>query len=115
MMDFSFLNKALVSSATRHGKQLVRCWLNKQKRRRKYHLKNCATNIYYTTDLPLLWGNFRTLVYLLQHIQQELPQLALRHRFYLQKVKELYLFIRTLIERVSWNVELYCEVLSKLQ
>jgi len=88
------------------------------------------TNIHYPTDSSLLWDSFRTLARLLQQIQQELPQLALRHRFHIKKVKKLACFItrngrsnnkskkrkvksiyRKLIERVSWIAEIAREAL----
>ena len=51
------------------------------------------TNIHYPTDSSLLWDSFRTLARLLQQIQQELPQLTLKHRFHVKKVKKLAYFI----------------------
>jgi len=78
----------------------------------------------------LLWDSFRTLARLLQQIQQELPQLALKHRFHVNKVKKLAYFItrnggsnnkskrrkvkstyRKLIERVNWIAEVAREAL----
>jgi IS5 family transposase len=88
------------------------------------------TNIHYPSDSSLLWDSFRTLARLLQQIQQELPQLALKHRFHVKKVKKLFLFIirnassnnkskkrkvkstyRMLIERVNWIAGVVREVL----
>ena len=88
------------------------------------------TNIHYPTDSSLLWDSFRTLARLLQQIQQELPQLALKHRFHINKVKKLTYFItrnggsnkkskrrkvkstyRKLIERVNWIAEVAREAL----
>lgn len=51
------------------------------------------TNIHYPTDSSLLWDSFRTLARLLQQIQQELPQLPMKHRFHINKVKKLAYFI----------------------
>ncbi len=81
----------------------------------------------------MLRDSFRTLARLLQQIQQELPELALKHRFHTKKVKKLAYFItrnvgsgkkakkrkvrsayRKLIGRVSWIAEVAREVLSIL-
>ena len=51
------------------------------------------TNIHYPTDSSLLWDSFRTLARLVSTIQNELPQLDLRHRFHVDKVKKLATFI----------------------
>ncbi len=50
-------------------------------------------NIHYPTDSSLLWDSFRTLVRLIRNIQNELPQLELRHRFHDKRVKRLATFI----------------------
>ncbi len=78
-------------------------------------------NIHYPTDSSLLWDSFRTLTRLIRHLQQELPELGLGHRFHDKKIKKLYTFIgrnassrrrttqrrvkkqyRLLIQRVRW-------------
>jgi len=100
MMDYSFLNKAygIISEktwdavnqataqyATREGK------ISPEKLRMDTTVYE--TNIHYPTDSSLLWDSFRTLTSLLRKIQQELPQLALKHRFHDDKVKKLDYFI----------------------
>jgi hypothetical protein len=91
------------------------------------------TNIHYPTDSSLLWDSFRALARLLQQIQQELPQLSLKHRFHINKVKKLAYFItrnggsnnkskkrtvkstyRKLIEHVNWIAEVAREALAIL-
>ncbi len=128
MMDYSFLNKAygIISEktwdainqttaqyATREGK------ISPEKLRMDTTVYE--TNIHYPTDSSLLWDSFRTLASLLRTIQQELPHLALKHRFHDDKVKKLAYFItrngaspkkgtqrkvkstyRELIGRVTW-------------
>jgi len=141
MMDYSFLSKAfcvlsgktwqtmnhvLARYAKQHGK------ISSEKLRLDTTVYE--TNIHYPTDSSLLWDSFRTLARLLQEIQQELPQLALKHRFHVSKVKKLSLFItrnsssnnkskkrkvkstyRKLIARVSWIAEVARKALTILQ
>jgi IS5 family transposase len=100
MMDYSFLNKAygiisektwdaineaLAQYAAGHDK------ISPEKLRMDTTVYE--TNIHYPTDSSLLWDSFRTLAGLLRTIQQELPQLALKHRFHDRKVKKLAYFI----------------------
>lgn len=141
MMDFSFLNKAfgILSETTWKTMNNVLAQYAKQQDKissEKLRLDTTVyeTNIHYPSDSSLLWDSFRTLARLLQQIQQELPQLAIRHRFHVRKVKKLYLFItrntssknkgkkrkvkstyRKLIARVNWIVEVAREVLAILQ
>lgn len=88
-------------------------------------------NIHYPTDSSLLWDSFRTLARLIRHLQNELPQLGLDHRFHDKKIKKLYTFIgrnvsskskatqrkvkkqyRILIQRVRWIHDVGQAVLS---
>ncbi len=128
MMDYSFLNKAfgILSDRTWQAMNKVLAQYAKEQEKissEKLRLDTTVyeTNIHYPSDSSLLWDSFRTLARLLQQIQQELPQLALKHRFHVKKAKKLFLFIirnassnnkskkrkvkstyRTLIERVNW-------------
>ena len=131
MMDYSFLNKAfgILSDRTWKIMNLVLAQYAKQQEKissEKLRLDTTVyeTNIHYPTDSSLLWDSFRTLARLLQQIQQELPHLPLKHRFHVDKVKKLFLFItrnaasnnkskkrkvkstyRKLIARVNWIAE----------
>jgi IS5 family transposase len=128
MMDYSFLNKAygIISEKTWAAINLTLTqYALKQEKisPEKLRLDTTVyeTNIHYPTDSSLLWDSFRTLAGLLRTIQQELPQLALKHRFHDGKVKKLAYFItrngaspkkstqrkvkstyRELIDRVTW-------------
>ena len=91
------------------------------------------TNIHYPTDSSLLWDSFRVLARVLKRVQQERPDLGLKHRYHVKKVKKLAQFIgrnaaskskgkrrkvkgayRTLIDRVSWIVSVSKQVRSQL-
>jgi IS5 family transposase len=91
------------------------------------------TNIHYPTDSSLLWDSFRVLARELKAIQQAYPELEIKHRFHVKKVKKLAHFIsrnagskskskqrkvkatyRTLIERVCWIVDVSKEVRAKV-
>lgn len=137
MMDFSFLDKAFCVLSDRTWKTMNRVLAEYAKEQEKISSEKLRldttvyeTNIHYPSDSSLLWDSFRTLARLLQQIQQELPQLALKHRFHVKKVKKLFLFItrnassnnkgkkrkvkstyRTLIERVNWIAEVAREAL----
>jgi IS5 family transposase len=137
MMDYSFLNKAFGILSDRTWKIMNRVLAQYAKEQEKISSEKLRldttvyeTNIHYPSDSSLLWDSFRTLARLLQQIQQELPQLALKHRFHVKKVKKLFLFItrnassnnkgkkrkvkstyRTLIERVNWVAEVAREAL----
>jgi len=141
MMDYSFLNKAFGILSEKTWKTMNKMLAQYAKQQEKISSEKLRldttvyeTNIHYPSDSSLLWDSFRTLARLLQQIQQELPQLALKHRFHVKKVKKLYLFItrnaagknkskkrkvkstyRMLIERVNWIVEVAREVLVVLQ
>jgi len=141
MMDYSFLNKAFGILSERTWKTMNKVLAQYAKQQEKISSEKLRldttvyeTNIHYPSDSSLLWDSFRTMARLLQQIQQELPQLALKHRFHIKKVKKLFLFItrnaaaknkskkrkvkstyRTLIERVNWIAEVAREVLIILQ
>jgi transposase, IS5 family len=85
------------------------------------------TNIHHPTDSTLLWDSFRTLSRLMKSVHEELRTVGLDHRFHVKKVKKLSNYIsrnansknkrkqrkvkrtyRTLMERVSWIVEIAC-------
>jgi IS5 family transposase len=100
MMDYSFLNKAfgILNEKTWKTMNKVLAQYAKQQEKissEKLRLDTTVyeTNIHYPGDSSLLWDSFRTLARLLRQIQQELPQLPLKHRFHDKKVKKLYLFI----------------------
>ena len=137
MMDFSFLDKAFCVLSDRSWETMNRVLAEYAKEQGKISSKKLRldttvyeTNIHYPTDSSLLWDSFRTLTRLLQQIQQELPQLPLKHRFHINKVKKLAYFItrnggssnkskrrkvkstyRKLIERVNWIAEVAREAL----
>ncbi len=72
------------------------------------------SNIHYPTDSSLLWDGFRTLARLVRNLQNELPQLELRHRFHDRRIKKLATFIartamppataKRLNERSTWRL-----------
>ena len=137
MMAFSFLDKAfcVLSDGTWETMNRILAQYAKEQEKissEKLRLDTTVyeTNIHYPTDSSLLWDSFRTLARLLQQIQQELPQLPLKHRFHIKKVKKLAYFItrngrsnnksktrkvkstyRKLIERVNWIAEITREAL----
>jgi IS5 family transposase len=141
MMDYSFLNKAfgLLSERTWKAMNNVLAEYAKQQEKissEKLRLDTTVyeTNIHYPSDSSLLYDSFRTLARLVQQIQQEQPQLALKHRFHVKKVKKLYLFItrnaaskskskkrkvksayRKLIKRVVWIHRVAQNVLNTLE
>src|SRR3972149_4995557 len=140
MMDYSFLNKAygIISEKTWEAiNQVVARYAAEQGKISSEKLRIdptvYETNIHYPTDSSLLWDSFRTLASVLRQIQQELPQLALKHRFHDDKVKKLDYFItrngasakksvqrrvkstyRDLIGRVTWIVGVARQTLSTL-
>ena len=141
MMDFSFLDKAFCVLSDRTWETMNRVLAEYAKEQEKISPEKLRldttvyeANIHYPTDSSLLWDSFRTLARLLQQIQQELPQLALNHRFHVKKVKKLAYFItrnggsknkskrrkvrstyRKLIERVSWIAEVARKTLDVLE
>ena len=141
MMDYSFLDKAFCVLSDKTWKAMNRVlgqYAKEQEKISSEKLRLDTTvyeaNIHYPSDSSLLWDSFRTLARLLQQIQQELPQLALKHRFHTKKVKKLFLFItrnaasknkskkrkikstyRKLIARVNWIADVTRNTLSVLQ
>jgi len=141
MMDFSFLDKAfcVLSEETWHTMNCILAQYAKEQDKissEKLRLDTTVyeANIHYPTDSSLLWDSFRTLARLLQQIQRELPQLALKHRFHVNKVKKLHLFItrngssnndskkrkvkstyRKLIAHVNWIAEVAHKALGILE
>ena len=137
MMNFSFLDKAFCVLSDRTWETMNRVLAEYAKEQEKISSEKLRldttvyeTNIHYPTDSSLLWDSFCTLARLLQQIQQELPQLALKHRFHINKVKKLAYFItrnggsnnkskrrkvkstyRKLIECVNWIAEVAREAL----
>ena len=88
MMDYSFLDKAfcVLSEQTWEAMNGVLArYAKEQDKITPDKLRMDTTvyeaNIHYPSDSSLLWDSFRTLARLLQQIQQELPQLSLKHRF----------------------------------
>ena len=140
MMDYSFLNKTFGILSDRTWKIMNKVLAQYAKEQEKISSEKLRmdttvyeTNIHYPSDSSLLWDSFRTLARLLQQIQQELPRLALKHRFHVKKVKKLFLFItrnaasknkskkrkvkstyRMLIGRVNWIAEVAQETLTLL-
>jgi transposase, IS5 family len=99
-MDFTFLNRAY--NALRPttidkmndiltGYAITEEMISSEKQRMDTTVYE--TNIHYPTDSSLLWDSFRTLSRLVRNIQNELPQLNLRHRFHDKKVKKLAISI----------------------
>jgi IS5 family transposase len=140
MMDYSFLNKAYGIIAektwTAINQALAQYALQQDKispEKLRMDTTVYEANIHYPTDSSLLWDSFRTLAGLLRKIQQELPQLALKHRFHADKVKKLAYFItrngaspkkgtqrkvkstyRELIGRVTWVAAVARQILGVL-
>lgn len=140
MMDFTFLDRAfcVLSEQTWEAMNGVLAQYAKEQDKitpDKVRMDTTVyeANIHYPSDSSLLWDSFRTLARLLQQIQQELPELALKHRFHTKKAKKLFLFIvrnaasktkskkrkvkstyRTLIQRVNWIAEVARNALGVL-
>ena len=100
MMDFSFLAKAFaaVSEATwsAMNEALGRYGIAQQAvtaGRLRTDTTVVETNIHYPTDSSLLWDSFRVLSRLLRRAQEEHPELDLKHRYHVRKVKKLAQFI----------------------
>jgi len=137
MMDYSFLNKAfgvLHEETWQAINQVLTQYAVEQgmisPEKLRMDTTVYETHIHYPTDSSLLWDSFRTLASVLRKIQQELPRLALKHRFHDAKVKKLAYFItrngaspkkgiqrkvkstyRELISRVTWIVGVAHETL----
>ncbi len=141
MMDFSFLSRAfgILSDATLEAMNLALSeYATKEEKISGEKLRLDTTvyeaNIHYPTDSSLLWDGFRTLARVLGQVQGELPELGIRHRYHIKKVKKLSYFIarngssnskskkrkvkstyRMLIGRVRWIVGVAREVLEVLE
>jgi IS5 family transposase len=128
VMDFTLLSKAfchLSAETVAAMNHVLRLYALDQEKitGTKQRLDSTAyeANIHYPTDSSLLWDSFRTLARLIRHLQQELPELGLAHRFHDKKAKKLHTFIgrnassrsratlrkvkkhyRILIQRVRW-------------
>ena len=140
MMDYSFLNKAfgvLREETWQAINQVLAQYAVEQgmisPEKLRMDTTVYETHIHYPTDSSLLWDSFRTLASLLRKIQQELPPVALKHRFHDAKVKKLAYFItrhgaspkkgtqrkvksmyRDLISRVTWIAGVARDALSAL-
>ena len=136
MMDFSFLSKALSALSPGTWKAMNDALGQYAHDENKIttdslRLDTTAyeTNIHYPTDSSLLWDSFRVLARELKAIQQAHPELGIKHRYHVNKVKKLAHFIsrnaggkskgkqkkvktayRTLIERVRWIVQVSKDV-----
>lgn len=140
MMDFSFLGKAFAAlseetwqavnqSLAQYAKD--EAWITGEKLRTD--TTAYEANIHYPTDSSLLWDSFRVLSRVLRRVQQELPELGLKHRYHDKKVKKLAFYIarnakstskskqrkvkrvyRTLIDRVRWIAEVSKDVQQRL-
>lgn len=140
VMDFTFLNRAMgvlsVSTLEEMHRVLNLYAVDQDKisgDQQRMDATVYETHIHYPTDSSLLWDSFRTVARLIHHIQRELPQLSLDHRFHDKKVKKLYTFIarnasstsktaqrqvkrayRQLIHRVRWIYGVGQEVLQRV-
>ncbi len=140
MMDFSFVAKAFAALSEETWKKMnevlaryaeAECIISADQLRTD--TTAYEVNIHYPTDSSLLWDSFRVLTRVLRQVQQQLPELGLKHRFHDKKVKKLAFFIarnagskskrtrqrvrsayRKLIERVRWIVGVSKEVREKL-
>ena len=141
VMDFTFLNKAIgilpVSVIAKMHQVMNKYAVKQGKIGGEYQRMDATvyeTNIHYPTDSSLLWDSFRTVARLIRHIQSELSQLSLDHRFHDRKVKKLYTFIarnasstskstqrkvksayRQLIHRVRWIYRAGQEVMQTVK
>ena len=99
-MDYSFLCKALCGltepTVEALNEVLTKYAVQEEKisgEKQRMDTTAYETNIHYPTDSSLLWDSFRTLARLVRNIQNELPQLELRHRFHDKRVKKLATYI----------------------
>ena len=141
MMDFSFLGKAFAALSEETWQAVNRSLAQYAKDQDLISGEKLRTdttayeaNIHYPTDSSLLWDSFRVLTRLLRGVQQELPELGLKHRFHDRKVKKLAFYIarnarslskatqrkvkrtyRTLIERTRWIAGISKEAQARLR
>ena len=99
-MDFTFLNKAYSSlrqeTIDKMNLVLTNYAITKEMistEKQRMDTTAYETNIHYPTDSSLLWDSFRTLSRLIRAIADELPELALTHRFHDKKNKKLATYI----------------------
>ena len=99
-MDFTFLNKAYNAlrretidkmNSVLNGYAITEGMISSEKQR--MDTTAYETNIHYPTDSSLLWDSFRTISRLSREIDDELPQLAIKHRFHDKKIKKLAIYI----------------------
>ena len=140
MMDFSFLGKAFaaLSEETWQAVNLSLAHHAKDKEMitgEKLRTDTTAyeANIHYPTDSSLLWDSYRVLCRTLRRLQNELPQLGLKHRYHDKKVKKLAYYIarnakskskatqrrvkrtyRNLIDRVQWIADISVDMQRRL-
>lgn len=140
MMDFSFLSKAHSALSPRTWEAMnaaLADYARRQERISGERLRLDSTvyesHIHYPSDSSLLWDSFRALARVLKQLQQELPQLGLKHRYHPKKVKKLAYSIarnagspsgskkrkvkstyRQLIGRVRWIVAVAREALRRV-
>jgi len=140
MMDFTFLSKAYAALSEQTWKAMNDVMARYAKEKKKISGERMRTdttayetNIHYPTDSSLLWDSFRVLARELKRIQHEMPELGLKHRYHVKKVKKLAHFISrnagsksknkqrkvkmtfgTLIERVRWIVSVCREVREQM-
>lgn len=99
-MDYSFLAKAFGALSEQtwqamnaHLARYAQAQGHVSEERLRVDTTVVETNIHYPSDSSLLWDSWRVLARLLGRIQQECPELALRHRYHPRKVKRLATFI----------------------
>lgn len=140
MMDFSFVSKAFAALSEKTWKAVNESLAHHAKEEEwiageKLRMDTTAyeANIHYPTDSSLLWDSFRVLCRTLRRVQQELPELGLKHRYHDKKVKKLAFYIarnaksssksaqrkvkrsyRALIGRVRWIAAVSKEVQQQL-
>ena len=140
MMDYSFLCKAMgtLSAGTMAAmnRTLAEYAQQKMKISGEKLRMDCTVyeaNIHYPTDSSLLWDSYRTLARVLKAIQQARPELGLRHRYHIKKMKKLAFYIarngkstkrstrskvknhyHTMIARVQWIAEIGEQVQQRL-
>lgn len=100
MMDFTFMGKAFAALSEETWKAVNlalagyardEAWISGEKLRTDSTAYEA--NIHYPTDSSLLWDSFRVLCRTLRRVQQERPELGLKHRYHDKKVKKLAFFI----------------------
>lgn len=140
MMDFSFVGKAFAALSEETWKAVNRSlaeyakkeeWITGEKLRTDTTVYEAA--IHYPTDSSLLWDSFRVLARVLRRVQQEAPELGLKHRYHDKKAKKLAFYIarnakstskqtqrkvkrvyRKLIDRVRWIAEVSKDAQERL-